>query len=365
MSITTNVRTIKNTTLLVSMLVISGCQTTGVSSSSSSSSNTFKVAQDSYNIFYDQGSHLNELIAADNFNDASILYEEQREFFDTNTASDPELKAALSKVVEKVSKTFESDISETLQDISTVTWPAPTSDWYSIRIKVQTSERILSIIPKDGVFVNPTYRPDGLSSLQTKTAAWRAKFDNTIESDFLAFTDFKDKHFFQTHPSTIGSKAFFKKYPSALPKILAGRTAPEIKMVSQSIDKNIVTEETWELISNVYMDARLQEIPVKNRDLSSIFSALSDAKSAGFEVKSLNSTKIGFIEVTSRTLLDQGQIEFPAEVDVDLPFNISKEELGAALSSNTATDADYLIVFDVALAKHDAKSDAWEKNNQK
>jgi len=350
MLVTTNMRPLAMIALFLTAIVLSGCQTTGTSGESTTT-NQFRVAKSDYNIFFDQKDHLKELLTADNYADASILYEEQRPFFDTNAPGDPELQAALSKVVEKVSKTFESDISETLQDISTVTWPAPTSDWYSIRIKVQTSERILSIIPKDGVFVNPSYRPDGLTLLQNQTASWRTKFDNTIESDFLAFTDFNDKPFFQTHPSTIGSKAFFKKYPSALPKILAGRTAPEIKALAQSIDKNLVTEDTWELISNAYMDARLQEIPVKNRDIASILAALSDAKSAGFKVKSLNSTKIGFIEVTSRTLLDQGQIEFPAEVDVDLPFNISKEELDTALSSNTATDADYLIVFDVALAK--------------
>lgn len=337
--------------LLLSAFVILGCQTTGVSPSTSASTNTFKVSQDSYNLFYDQESHLKELITAENFNDASILYEEQRDFFDTNAPNDPELQAALSKVVEKVSKTFESDISETLEDISTVTWPAPQSDWYSFRIKVQTSERILSIIPKDGVFVNPSYRPDGLTSLQTQTAAWRAKFDSTIQTDFLAYANFKDAPFFQTHPSTMGSKAFFIKHPNALPKILAGRPAPEIKMLAESFGKKLMPEETWELISNAYMDSRLLQIPLKNRNLSNIFSALSDAKDAGFKVQSLNSMKIGFIEVTSRTLLNQGQIEFPAKVDIDLPFNISKEELDTAFNSNTATNADYLIVFDVALAK--------------
>ncbi len=61
--------------------------------------------------------------------------------------------------------------------------------------------------------------------------------------------------------------------------------------------------------------------------------------------------KIGFIEVTSKTLLKHGQIEFPATVDVDLPVAAAKAELDDALTNPTARSADYLIVFDVALAK--------------
>jgi|GEM_PF-2114112 len=38
--------------LLLSAFVILGCQTTGVSPSTSASTNTFKVSQDSYNLFY-------------------------------------------------------------------------------------------------------------------------------------------------------------------------------------------------------------------------------------------------------------------------------------------------------------------------
>jgi len=337
--------------LAIIIFLLSGCQTTGQSPSTSASANNFRVAKDSYTIFYDQKDHLKELIESDNFADASILYEEQRDFFDTKAPTDPELQAALSKVVDKVSKTFESDISATLADIGSAKWPAPPSEWDSIRIKIRTAEGILSIIPKDGVFVNPSYRPDGLSTLQTQTAAWRRKVNSTVEEDFLAYPHFTSEPFFHIHPSSLGAKAFCTQYPSAVSKVLANHSALEIKTFAQSLGEDLVTEDTWRMISEAYMDARLQELPAKGRKLSSVLSALNDAKNAGFKIQTLNSLKIGFVEVTSRTLLKQGQIEFPAEVDVDLPFDITKSELETAFDSETANNADYLIVFDVALAK--------------
>jgi serine protease Do len=85
--------------------------------------------------------------------------------------------------------------------------------------------------------------------------------------------------------------------------------------------------------------------------LSDVLAVISEAKSAGFDVQQLDSVKVGFVEVTSRTLLNQGQIEFPASIEVDLPFDIEKSELDKAFESAAANNADYLVVFDVALAK--------------
>ena len=85
--------------------------------------------------------------------------------------------------------------------------------------------------------------------------------------------------------------------------------------------------------------------------MSDVLQVINEAQSVGFTVDALSSVKIGFVEVTSRTLLKQGQVEFPAEIEVDLPFDIEKAELDQAFDTTLANTSDYLIVFDVALAK--------------
>ena len=55
-----------------------------------------------------------------------------------------------------------------------------------------------------------------------------------------------------------------------------------------------------------------------------LFSVLRKLKEAGFQATGGEEDKIGFIEVTSKTLLKEGQIEYPVEVNVDIPITSIK-----------------------------------------
>jgi len=331
-------------------LLMTGCQTTGTGSPDGSSSN-FRVAKDSYTLFFDQKDHLEELTTAGNFSDASILYEEQREYFDAKAQEDPETKSLIAGVVANVSTPFETDISETLADLKPVAWPTDVANWDSVRRKLQTAERIHAIIPKDGVFVNPGYRPEGLTELKTRIDTLRKKVDASAAADFAAYDHFSGEPFFSIHPRSSSPREFFNENPTALQTVLKGRVGAEISRFASEIGQSNVSSDTWKVISRAYVNAKLDALPKKNRKLADVLSIVSEARSSGFDVQKLDSVKVGFVEVTSRTLLNQGQIEFPASIDVDLPFDIEKSELDTAFESTTADNADYLIVFDVALAK--------------
>jgi serine protease Do len=82
---------------------------------------------------------------------------------------------------------------------------------------------------------------------------------------------------------------------------------------------------------------------------SEAMSVLRKLGAAGFKLVGQEDTEIGFIEVTSKTLLKEGQIEFPASITQDIPVTAVQSDLDTAL-----TDADgprYLIIFDTVLAK--------------
>ena len=76
---------------------------------------------------------------------------------------------------------------------------------------------------------------------------------------------------------------------------------------------------------------------------------LRQLKEAGFKPVSDEPERIGFIEATSKTLLNEGQIEFPAAIDTDFPIDPVKAELDDALTKPEGPK--YLVIFDVALAK--------------
>ena len=76
---------------------------------------------------------------------------------------------------------------------------------------------------------------------------------------------------------------------------------------------------------------------------------LRKLKEAGFQTTGDEEEKIGFVEVTSKTLLKEGQIEYAVEVNVDIPIPSIKSGLEDALSNPDSPK--YLVIVDIALAK--------------
>lgn len=337
-------------TCIIIAVAIAGCQTTGDGSPTGSSSK-YRVAKDSYTLFFDQKDHLEELVTAGDFSKASILYEEQQAYFDERIAEDKELIATIQAVVDNVSRAREPKIAATLDELEAIQWPSDANQWSTISEKLKKAERMIAEMPSDGVFVNPSFLPANLDKLKVATGGLRAKVDTSVRNDFAQFDHFADKAFFELHPSSQSAREFFDENPASLASTIEGQAAADIRRFGESIGKDNLNAEQWKTVSQAYVDARISALPGGKRSLSDILSIVSGAKNAGFEVDSLNAVKIGFVEVTSRTLLKQGQIEFPASVEVDLPFEVAKSELETAFDTATAESSDYLIVFDVALAK--------------
>ncbi len=336
--------------------VLTACQTTGSSGPGATENNSpYRVAKANYSFFYDQGDHLQELAEAENYQDASILYEEQRAFFDEKAPADPVIGQILNKVVDEVSRSFEPEIAKTREDLADHPWPAALEDWESARIYYRHALKTLSILPTDGVFVNPEFRPAGLIELKSETDAYTAKLEDSFDSDLTSFDHFGETAFFGAHPLLLGPRQYFDSKPEALQALLTDRSAAEIARFGETYKDRLGASRHWKTIGNAYVNTRLAGEPTASRSMASVLDVIKQSKRMGFDIDSLSSVKIGFVEVTSQTLLKQGQIQFPAEVEVDLPFDISKADLDTALESATFDANDYLIVFDVALAKTQRK----------
>lgn len=336
---------------LIAVSVV-GCQTTGLGTQTETqSTNSTSVSKQSYTLFFDQKDHIQQLIDAGNISDASILYEEQRAFFDKEKTTDEELSGILSQLVIDLNSPHQNKINSSLTEIETVSWPAEWSEWQRIREKIDITNDTIEEIPSTGIFANATYRPKNLSNLEGKLSKLKSEVAATVISDFDNFDHYADADFFAIHPSARDAKVFFEKNPVKLKALLDGRHPSQIKKFAEKTGKDQLNDEQWHTIGHSYADARVKELPKKQKTLKAVLSIINDVREAGFDIDQLDAINISFVEVTSRTLLKQGQISFPAQVDVDLPFDISKAEIETAFSSKTASQADYLIVFDVALAK--------------
>jgi len=337
----------------INVSLMSACQTTGFGTTpgTSNSGSNFRVAKDLYTIFYDQKDHLNELLTTNQLADASILYEEQRAWFDANAKTDPAVSTSLATLATRLNAEYEPAIKKALDDVRAASWPSPPSSRPDIRKALDAAQTATAAAPKNGLYINETYRPATASELKSAADALRAKINETSVADFKTFDFTGDVDFFAIHPTGRSASAFFSAQPKLLEQTLAGRSGEAIKNFAAKIGKENFDRDQWKAVSNAYAGARISSQSTKNQSLADILSVYDDAKDAGFDVDKLPSVNIGFIEVTSQSLLKEGQIDFPAAISVDLPVDISKSELEKALTSTDAAAADYLIVFDVALAK--------------
>lgn len=338
--------------IVLAGLVLSGCQTTGTGTAGNlDSASRYMVAKESYTIFFDQKDHLNELIAANNYADASILYEEQRSYFDTKAVTDPELNKSLATVVDHIHSAMSPPLETSLQVLQKTDWPVSASEWPTVRMALDTGEAALADAPSGGIMVNKAFQPDVLDALRAAVVTLRSKIETTAKADFAGYDHVANSGFFTIHPTARDPGPFFTANPAALTTLVHGWGAEQIGSYAATIGKPAFTDEQWQELGQAYAQARMAALPPGRRDLAQILAVVNDARTSGFDIKALPGVNVGFVEVTSRTLLKQGQIDFPAAIDVDLPFNVSKAEIESAFTPDSFADSDYLIVFDVALAK--------------
>lgn len=77
----------------------------------------------------------------------------------------------------------------------------------------------------------------------------------------------------------------------------------------------------------------------------------TSAHAAGLEdLLTIQATDVSFVEVTSRTLLRSGQIDFAAAIELDLPVTAQRHDLDELFSSTSPTPR-FAIIWDVALAQ--------------
>jgi serine protease Do len=159
----------------------------------------------------------------------------------------------------------------------------------------------------------------------------------------------------------INGNSFFNKYPISLNKTtviqstssrvasILGSSKLEDTNNFVSAYGNYLSSRQKKILGNLYLNQYIKEGGETDKPvLSLVMSGLVETKKIGLNPDSTGDMKIKFVEITSKTLLKEGQVEFPAEINMDLPFEIGKSEITEIFSDNS--DSDYIVVFDVALA---------------
>jgi serine protease Do len=333
-------------------IALSACQTTGDGSPATAGNDAEirnRVSKSFYTPFFDQGDHLAKLVEAGEFGDASKLFAEQRDFF--NRKRDDH-RQVLATVAGHFNATADERLRLADQALKNVRWPLPPGDWADLRGALVLAKSAIDTYPKHAILDDAEFRSSWISVVDTARSNLVSRIRESAAEQFREYDHFGETGFFDVYPINVKSPGFMRKnFPALEPKLGAVDT-DRLKAFSRHFTRADTGDAAWKRLGNRYLKAVLAEGDGPGKpDMNSALEALSKAKEAGFEPNRIPGLDIAFVEITSRTLLKQGQVEFPVAVDVDLPVETVRAELDKALIDHTAQFSDYTIILDVALAK--------------
>ncbi len=303
--------------------------------------------EDSYNLFYDQGDHLEELIKADKFEEAADLYVSHKVFFQKKIEK---YQGKLKLVADKLNADENPQIKEAIQQIENIVWPTPYSQWVAIKDKINDSTKLLELYDSQPMLLESNYRSPFANILETKLNELTNNITEDSSTQFLSFNHFSDSSFYELYPITVLNLEF-----SLIRDQIKSANAHQIKQFISNYPKGkVLSYSHFEEISNFYIESCLREKKeIGPLNLQSILTTIKDAQEEGFEPTKIPNLKIGFAEATSKTDMTEGQNEFPYHIEIDIPFQTIEVNLNDVLSKDNPDSLDYLIVIDVAVARAD------------
>ena len=308
-----------------------------------------RVSWGLYTPLFDQGDHLNKLIGNGELEAAAKLYVEQKEYFD---GAQDKLGKDLKRLADALNEKEAPPLKEAIAKVDALTWPAPAADWPALGRDMEGALAALAKYPSHALLEKAAHRSPLADELESRLNDAAARIEADAPREFARFDHFGGGSFFDAYPSTLAAPAFLAENFAAIrPKLEAAGT-DALGRFAATYSADTLGPDLWRQVGDMYVAAYLRAPGNQGpNELATILGAVRDAKDAGFEPESVPDLKIAFIHVTSRTLLSEGQIEFSAAVDIDLPVEAVKASLDDALSNPAAEGADYLVIFDVALAK--------------
>ncbi len=337
-------------------LLLGACQPDQLLQSGSGTSTAVPASANpdgvSYSMFFSQGQHVDQLAKAERWDDVAKVFALNRAFFDANRME--RHAPALSAAAENLNAA-RSPALAALQARLAAGNPASTADWPDLRAAMREADAALRDYDAVPLLAEPRYRAAEAEALRSAAQAADARSRAAIAGAFASYDHLGAQPFFANYPLSVDApNVFAANFPAIEARLAAAPRERLLEFAKAAREAGVLNETTQERLANMLLAAYSGPAGAaagQRRDLRTLVAGVAAVRAAGFEPKKIEGATVGFVQATSQTLLRQGQIEFPAEVTVDMPFEAKRLDLDKALEDPIAQTADFLIVFDVALAR--------------
>ncbi|CAN0166472.1 unnamed protein product, partial [Phaeothamnion confervicola] len=307
-----------------------------------------------YSLFYSQGQHLEDLARAGDFAAAAKVFADHPDFFGPERRQ--RHKAALAATAAGLRAEIEPDLAAVLETLAALDAPAPDAPaadparWPELRAGIARAQAALARADAQPLLALPDHAIPAAGDLRAHLADLSARLAQAAAVALKAHDIASEPGFFAAYPVSVDARATLRAAMGAGlgARLEAAPPADLLRFVAavraaEALDADGEAELAGTVVR---VHARASGAPAGS--LRATMAGVEAARAAGLAAPRLDGVRVGFVQATSQTLLRAGQIEFPAEIEIDLPFDARKVDLDRAFE---AGDDDYLVVFDVALAR--------------
>jgi|GEM_PF-160198 S1-C subfamily serine protease len=309
-----------------------------------------------YGLFYDQGDHLKELVEAGKFDEANSLFSKYKtEFFESESAFTgkqhiEKYYSELEQVAAFLNSTiYKAKLNKTINSLGKYSrFPIGKNKWNAMKLAIKDASVEVSKYKAHELVGMSRFSSSLLDDTVNKIQSIRGSAQSYAAKAYVSYGIANGDDFFNKYPVSLNKRAIIQSTASKISSILNSSSLEDTNSFVSAYGGYLSSRQKKSL-GNLYLSQYVKESSDKSKPvLSIVMSALVEAKKVGLSPDSTGDMKIKFVEITSKTLLKEGQVEFPAEINMDLPFEIGKSQIKDIFSDNSG--ADYIIVFDVALA---------------
>ncbi|MDA1131623.1 MAG: trypsin-like peptidase domain-containing protein [Proteobacteria bacterium] len=305
-----------------------------------------------YNAFFSPAQHLSDTLDAGDLATASNIYEDQAPFFD---AAPDKHQDVIQRLASAITAEVLPELSSAVRMVETVDWPAEPDAWPSVRQALESATAAIALAEEHDILLAAQYRLPAYDSLLRQHDALKKEIDESAWAAFANFPLADGPNFFAAYPVTLSAAQFHAEHPEAHEIYVAQPNADALAQVFQEYRFALPARTTNEMGLRFY-EARLNEAgAADSRELAAILEAVFATNAAGLPLETIPGARVAMIDVTSRSLVADKQLQFAVGIDVDLPVDTATAELQDAFARPAVMAADILIIVDVRAARVDRK----------
>ena len=322
---------------IMALIFLSGCALT--------TQNILEINTIEYDKNFTPGVHLEKLLEMNEVLKGSEVYHSNRTFFIT---AGKRYRDLLYKLADSLNLIYSDRIIESDNYLNSINWPTHYSSWQNIANKLQIAETIIKeyrehIIIEDLKLILPTFL-----SLEKQADHLYNEIIQSAIKEFSEYNFLDNNNFFSLYPLKLNTNKFIKENETIFLNKVRNYKTDEILSIYKKYQKDL-PDETSREFGLIYYEFSLKTKPPS---LSDVLKSVKETKDNELPLETIPDTNIKLIEMTSKSLLKKGEIEFPVAIDIDLPFETTKADLDIAFETSLTKDVDIFIILDVALSKN-------------